>query len=156
MAIKTGAQLAAQRLNADPADMFNDLADTLAALAPRGAMSASFAIPAQSLDMTITVTLFDWKGDAITVPLAMDVWLSDSADGTDLTINAPNQGFTVVNGGNLEENFGSSDHLKIIVPSGTFGIRIQDAAGGDTYYLVVKLSDYTLAVSSAFSLAGGA
>lgn len=79
-------------------------------------------------------------------------YLSDNADGSTLAGTAPSGGVAIGTDGLLIESVTNKAWNVISESDGDFDIDITEA-GADTWYLVLVLSDGTLAISGAITFA---
>lgn len=115
---------------------------------------ATFTIGTEGTDtINVAVVLKDARNKAVTGPLHCEFYLSANADGSTLTPTATTSALAIGTNGVLELITITGKAGKVITTAtGTFDINLIQTAT-PTYYLVIKLPDGSIFVSSAITFA---
>ena len=101
-------------------------------------------------DVVVTITLTDGKGDALTARAAIDFYLSDAADGLDITGTAPDGGLAVGTDQNIVEHTTSIAGILYSDASGAITLTVTES-GTDAWYLNVVDAHGRVTTSDAMS-----
>lgn len=101
---------------------------------------------------TINVTMIvkDANGNAITYPVALQMYLSDNANGLDIINTAHSSGMAIGTNGVLIETIADKVGILLTTAAGLADITFTEAAD-KTAYLVVILPDGRLQISGAIT-----
>lgn len=114
-----------------------------------------FTIGEEAADViNVAIQLVDeLNNEEVSEKVALPVYLSDAADGTDIAASAPDGGIAIGTDGLLIEWTANLAGLLVSESDGDADIDMTHAAGADTFYLNVVCPDGKVVTSGAITFA---